>query len=63
MLKDLSESKFIFIGNHGWKRELMKGEDSELLVIIGDDSKNEDSTWSEYFKYFEWRNDRLEIYL
>lgn len=45
------------------ERELMKGEDSELLVIIGDDSKNEYSEWNEYFKVFEWRNGRLETHI
>jgi hypothetical protein len=45
------------------QEKLMQGEDSELLVIIGDDSKDEDSEWNQYFKVFEWRNDRLEVYL
>jgi len=42
-----------------WSGSLMKGTDSDLLVIIGSDSaKNED--WGKYFTVFEWRSDRLK---
>ena len=42
-----------------WQRGLLKGDDGELLVIIGNDKKG-DSNWEDYFSIFEWRNDGLE---
>ena len=42
-----------------WSGSLMKGTDSDLLVIIGDDSLG-DKSWGEYFNVFEWRKDGLE---
>ena len=42
-----------------WQGSLMKGSDSDLLIIIGDESVSEDTAWKDYFKYFEWRNDSL----
>ncbi len=38
---------------------LMKGTDGDLLVIIGDETR-EKLPWGEYYRVFEWRNDRLE---
>ncbi len=43
------------------KGRLMDGAHSDLLIIIGDDTKDDDSEWHEIFNVFEWRNDRLEI--
>jgi hypothetical protein len=43
-----------------WQGSLVKGSDGDLLVIVGDDSRDEDSQWEDYFTMFEWRNDRLE---
>lgn len=37
------------------KRSLMKGEDGELFVIIGDDSRGDETEWETTL-----RNDRLE---
>ena len=45
-----------------WQGSLMRGEDGDLLVIIGNQTvKAElgDWEWREYFTIFEWRNDRL----
>ena len=42
-----------------WQRGLMKDDDGDLLVIIGNDKKGE-SDWGDYFSIFEWRSDRLE---
>lgn len=42
-----------------WQGSLMKDTDGDLLVIIGDDSRGNQSEWSEYFNMFEWQNDRL----
>ncbi len=43
-----------------WRGSLMKGTDGDLLVIIGDENKDEESSYGDYFTVFEWRNDRLE---
>jgi len=43
-----------------WEGSLMKGTNSDLLVIIGDESKPEEAEWNEYYNIFEWRNDKLE---
>jgi len=42
---------------------LMKGDDGDLLVIIGDVSleNKKDLEWNEYFKVFEWRSDTLKV--
>jgi hypothetical protein len=42
-----------------WQRGLLKGDDGDLLVIIGNDKKGQ-SAWEDYFSVFEWRSDRLE---
>ena len=42
-----------------WQRGLLKWDNGDSLVIIGNDQK-EDSEWEDYFNVFEWRNDRLE---
>ena len=42
-----------------WKESLMTGSNSDLLIIIGDESIFEDSEWRDYFNFFEWRNDSL----
>ena len=42
-----------------WQRSLLKGDNGDLIVIIGNDKKG-DSDWEDYFIIFEWRNDRLE---
>jgi len=38
---------------------LMKGTDSDLLVIIGNESAAGDD-WGKFYAVFEWRNDKLE---
>lgn len=43
-----------------WQGSLMKGTGGDLLIIIGDDSLEAETPLGEYFKVFEWRNDRLE---
>jgi len=43
-----------------WNGELMKGSNSNLLVLIGDENSSDDTEWSDYYSVFEWRNDRLE---
>jgi hypothetical protein len=42
---------------------LMRGSDSDLLVIIGDESvtKKDGWNWGDYFKVYEWRNDTLRV--
>ena len=43
-----------------WKRGLMKETDGDLLIVIGDGSKEGNEwDWHEYYNIFEWRNDRL----
>jgi hypothetical protein len=42
-----------------WHRGLLKGDDGDFFVIIGNDKKGE-SDWEDYFSVFEWRSDRLE---
>ena len=44
-----------------WQGSLMKGTDSDLLILIGDESVGDESGWSDYFEVYEWRSDRLEI--
>lgn len=41
-----------------WQGSLMKGSDSDLLVIIGDQST--EGAWEKYYKVYECRNDKLE---
>jgi len=41
-----------------WKGSLMKGDSGDLIVLIGNEIETD--YWGEYFKTFEWRNDRLE---
>lgn len=42
-----------------WQRGLLKGDNGDLFIIVGNDKKG-DSEWKDYFSVFEWRNDRLE---
>jgi len=42
-----------------WQRGLLKRDEGDLLVIIGNGKKNE-SEWEDFFNVFEWRNNRLE---
>ena len=42
-----------------WQRDLLKNDDGDLLIIIGNDKKGE-SDWEDFFSVFEWRGDRLE---
>ena len=42
-----------------WQRGLLKGDNGDLFIIVGNDKKG-DSEWEDYFSVFEWRNDRLE---
>ena len=42
-----------------WQRSLMRDDKGDLLVIIGNDKKGENS-WEDYFSVFEWRSNRLE---
>lgn len=44
-----------FVLNGGF----MRNDDSELLILIGDDSKVK-LGWRDYFNIFEWRSDGLE---
>ena len=46
-----------------WEGNLMKGDNADLLIIIGDSSldNSTDSEWNEYFQVFEWRNDSLKV--
>lgn len=46
-----------------WEGNLMKGDNADLLIIIGDQSleNKRDSEWNEYFRVFEWRNDSLKV--
>jgi hypothetical protein len=43
-----------------WHGSLMKGDDGDVLIIIGNESIAEDAPWGKYYSVFEWRNDRLE---
>jgi hypothetical protein len=43
-----------------WSGSLMKGTDSDLLVIIGDESVGDEMPRGKYFNVFEWRNDSLQ---
>jgi hypothetical protein len=43
-----------------WQGSLMKGSDSDLLIIIGDESRKDEYRWGDYYKVFEWRNDSLK---
>jgi hypothetical protein len=43
-----------------WQGNLMKGSDSDLLVIIGDESVKDEEEWEKYYKVYEWRNGKLE---
>ena len=42
-----------------WQRGLLRGNNGDLFIIVGNDKKG-DSEWEDYFNVFEWRNDRLE---
>lgn len=42
-----------------WEKGLMKGEDSDLLILIGDEASNSDISWNDYYKVYEWRGDKL----
>lgn len=42
-----------------WQRGLLKRDNGDLFIIVGNDKKG-DSEWEDYFSVFEWRNDRLE---
>ncbi len=46
-----------------WEGNLMKGDNGDLLIIIGDESidNKKDSEWDEYFQVFEWRSDSLKV--
>ncbi len=43
-----------------WGSSLMKGTDGDLLVVVGNEDK-QNVSWQEYFTVFEWRRDSLEI--
>lgn len=44
-----------------WQGSLMKGSNSDLLIMIGDESvKDEFNKWGDYYRIFEWRNDSLK---
>ena len=32
----------------------------DLMIIIGNGGKGDGYEWGDYFKIYEWRNDRLE---
>lgn len=40
--------------------ELIKGIDDYLLVIVGNESCGEDTSWGDYFTAYEWRSKGLE---
>jgi hypothetical protein len=40
-----------------WQRGLLKGDNGNLFIIVGNDKKG-DSEWEDYFSVFEWCNDR-----
>ena len=42
-----------------WQRGLLKGDNGDLFIIVGNDKKGE-SEWGDYFSVFEWRSDRLD---
>ena len=42
-----------------WQGGLLKGDSSDLLLIVGDGTKGEGYEWGDYFSIFEWRNDKL----
>jgi hypothetical protein len=42
-----------------WQRDLLKGDNGDLFIIVGNDKKGK-SEWEDYFSVFEWRNDKLE---
>jgi len=42
-----------------WERGLLKGDNGDLFVIIGNDKKGE-SDWEDFFSVFEWKSERLE---
>ena len=41
-----------------WQGSLLKGDSSDLLLIVGDGTKGEGYEWGDYFSIFEWRNDK-----
>jgi len=43
-----------------WEGNLMEDSNSDLLIVVGDDSKGEETPWRQYFRVFEWRGGRLE---
>jgi hypothetical protein len=44
-----------------WQGSLIKGDVSDLLLIVGDGTKGEGYEWRDYFTVFEWRNDKLAM--
>jgi len=39
---------------------LMKETDSELIVLIGDDSVDDEVAWEDYYSCFAWQNNKLK---
>jgi hypothetical protein len=44
-----------------WRGSLMKGTDSDLLVLVGDDSLKEELGSADHYHLYEWRNDGLQV--
>ena len=42
-----------------WQRGLLKDDNGDFFVIIGNDKKGE-SDWEDFFSIFEWRSERME---
>ena len=57
--KDKIKSLATYLEDVIWQRGLLKDDNGDLYIIIGNDKKGE-SHWEDYFTIFEWRNDRLE---
>lgn len=47
-----------------WEGNLIKGDNGDLLIIIGDQSleNKRDLEWDEYFQVFEWRSDSFKVW-
>jgi len=45
-----------------WEGNLMKGDNGDLLIIIGDQNleNKRDLEWNEYLQVFEWRSDSFK---
>jgi len=43
-----------------WQGSLMKGTDSDLLIIVGNEKEWRSPSFETYFTVFEWRNDGLQ---